>query len=257
MPTEDIACDAKFAAALREPARPEPDILQAASAHRFSVYRNNITIRHIEALEAGFPAVRAAVGDEFFAAMARAFFMQHPPKSPILAFYGDELPEFLRNFSPVAEIAYLPDLAKLEAQRTKAAYCAEADPLPRETLSELTPASLADLRVALHPSVAIVSSAHPVATIWAMNSGALPLASIEEWHPEDALIARPWRDVEVRRLPPGGAAFLIALAEGTSLSEALGAALAADSTFDLGFNLAGLFNFGLVTRVSFAPHEGH
>jgi hypothetical protein len=257
MSTEDIACDAEFAAALREPARPDPDVLLAASAHRFSVYRNNIAIRHIEALEAGFPAVRAAVGEEFFAAMARAFFMQHPPKSPILAFYGDELPAFLRSFPPVAEIAYLPDLAELEASRTKAAYCAEADPLPGETLSKLTPESLAGLHVALHPSVAIVSSVHPVATIWAMNAGALPVAPIEDWHPEDALIARPWRDVEVRRLPPGGGAFLTGLANGASLNEAAGAALAADPDFDLGFNLAGLFNFGLVIHLSFAPHEGH
>jgi hypothetical protein len=257
MCTDDSAYEADFAAALRDPKLPEPNVLTAASAHRFAVYRNTIAVRHIEALEARFPAVREAVGEPFFAATARAFFTEHPPLLPMLAFYGDELPGFLRRFPPVAEIPYLPDLAKLEACRTRAAYAAEAEPLPGERLAQLTPESLARMHVALHPSICIMASIHPIATIWAMNSGALPVAPITDWRAEDVVIARPRREVEVRHLSPGGAAFLTALSDDKNLSEATGAALAVNRDFDLGFNLAGLFNFGLVTRLSFEPHEGH
>ncbi|MGO9024070.1 MAG: putative DNA-binding domain-containing protein [Beijerinckiaceae bacterium] len=257
MCTEDFAYDADFAAALREPGLPEPEGLTFATAHRFAVYRNTIAVRHIEALEARFPAVREAVGASFFAATARAFFTEHPPLLPMLAFYGDELPGFLRRFPPAAEIPYLPDLAELEARRTRAAYSADAEPLPGETLAQLTPESLARMHVSLHPSIGIVSSIHPIATIWAMNSGALPVAPISDWCPEDVVIARPRREVELRRLQPGGAAFLRALADEKNLSEAASAALSLHRDFDLGFNLAGLFDFGLVTRLSFEPHEGH
>jgi hypothetical protein len=257
MCTEDIECDAQFAAALRESRLPEPDVLTAASAHRFAVYRNTIAIRHIEALEARFPALREAVGEPFFAATARAFFTEHPPLLPMLAFYGDELPAFLRRFPPAADIPYLPDLAELEASRTRAAYSAEAEPLPGETLAQLTPESLARMHVALHPSIGIMASIHPIATIWAMNSGALPVAPIADWRGEDVVIARPRREVDVRRLRPGGAAFLTALSDDKNLSEAASAAVTVNRDFDLGFNLAGLFNFGLVTRLSFEPQEGH
>ena len=43
---------------------------------------------------------------------------------------------------------------------------------------------------------------------------------------EDALIARPEMDVAVRRLPPGGAAFLEALAQGAPLADAAEAQIA-------------------------------
>ena len=51
-----------------------------------------------------------------------------------------------------------------------------------------------------------------------MNSGERELAPIENWHGEDALVARPHLDVNVRLLPPGGAAFLLALGGASRLA---------------------------------------
>jgi len=79
-----------------------------------------------------------------------------------------------------------------------------------------------------------------------MNSGARDLAPIENWRGEDALVIRPHLDVEIRVLPPGGAAFLRALAEGLPLGKAAEAAAAASSAFDLTANVAGLIGWGLV-----------
>ena len=253
---DDAQSQANFATALRASECQAPDGLVLASAHRFAVYRNTIAVRLLETLEANFPAVRSAVGQEFFAAMARAFAAEHPPRQPILTFYGDELPGFLERFPPVAEIAYLPDLARIEVNRTRAAYAADVEPLPGETLGALSPESLSRLVVGLHPAVAIVSSLHPIATIWAMNAGRLPIAPICDWHAQSVVIARPQREVVVHRLPPGGDAFLAALAEAQNLAKAAAAAMAADGDFDLGCNLACLFNHGLAARISFEPDEG-
>ena len=82
-----------------------------------------------------------------------------------------------------------------------------------------------------------------------MNSGEQELAPIENWRGEDALVARPDLDVEVRALPPGGAAFLLALAAGRPLGDAAEAALADDPDFDLTGNLAGLIGSGLVRDI--------
>jgi hypothetical protein len=82
-----------------------------------------------------------------------------------------------------------------------------------------------------------------------MNSGEQELAPIENWRGEDALISRPYLEVGVRALPPGGAAFVLALAAGRPLGEAAEVALADDPDFDLTGNLAGLIGWGLVRGV--------
>ena len=51
------------------------------------------------------------------------------------------------------------------------------------------------------------------------------------------------------RLPPGGAAFLMQLAQSECLGDAAAAALEATPDFDLAVNLAGLFASGLVAGI--------
>jgi len=92
-----------------------------------------------------------------------------------------------------------------------------APPLYATAFATLDSSAINGIRLKLHPSVEIVRSSHPIVTIWAMNSGALTLAPIEDWRGEDALVARPHLEVEVRLLLPGGAAFLHALAAGRPL----------------------------------------
>jgi len=101
---KDLQCD--FAEALRDPSKPLPMGLVSQNSHgleqRFAVYRNNVAIGLIEALEARFPVVRRLVGEEFFTAMARVFVQAHPPRSPLLMIYGDSFPQFIAGFGPAA-----------------------------------------------------------------------------------------------------------------------------------------------------------
>jgi hypothetical protein len=61
---------------------------------------------------------------------------------------------------------------------------------------------------------------------------------------EDALVLRPALEVAVRRLPPGGAAFIEALMAGATMPAAAAAALEQTPEFDLSANLAGLMRSG-------------
>ncbi len=245
--------EASFATALLAPELPVPEGVVAHTpaipVARFAVYRNNVAVSLVSAVESRFPAVRALVGEEFFRGMARVFVAAHPPRSPILMFYGDDFPRFIAQFPPAAELEYLADVARLEAARTHAYHAADAASADAATLARVDPARLGTARVLLHPSVRVVRSAHPVVTIWAMNAGEAALAAIEDWRGEDALVARPQFDVEVRRLPPGGAAFVLALAAGEPLAAAVEAARADSAGFDLTSNLAGLIGSGLVTGI--------
>ncbi len=241
-----------FAAALLDPGLPPPrgvvSHTSQAPVKRFAVYRNNVMVGLIDALAARFPAAQRIVGEEFFRASAGVFARAHPPRSPLMMTYGDEFPDFLETFEPATEIAYLADVARVEAARTRAYHAADAAPLQPSNLAGLEADSLAALRFELHPSLEIVVSAFPVVTIWAINGGEAPLAPIEDWRGEDALIIRPSFDVEVRRLPPGAAAFLQSLKAGDPLGAAAGIALDRSPEFDLAINLAALVCAGLAIR---------
>jgi Putative DNA-binding domain len=222
---------------------------------RFAVYRNNVMVGLISALEARFPAARKIVGEDFFRNAARLFAAAHPPCSPLMMFYGDEFPAFLAGFEPAREVPYLCDVALLEAARTRAYHAGDAEPLPPAALGGAAQDALALMRFTLHPSLEIVTSRFPIVTIWAMNSGEMELAPITDWRGEDALILRPWSEVEVRRLPAGAAAFLQSLGNGIPLGKAAAAALEADSSFDLAANLAALFTGLAIAMTSEWPAD--
>jgi hypothetical protein len=253
--------ETSFADALLNADRPVPRGIAAHNAavpaRRFAVYRNNVVSGLGKALKSRFPVVEKIVGEEFFAAMARLFVTAQPPRSPLLAAYGDSFPAFIAAFEPAREIPYLADVAQLEAARTRAYHAADAVPIDTSRLTALDSHVVESIRIDMLPSVEIVRSSHPIVTIWAMNSGEQELAPIADWRGEDALVARPYLDVQVRRLPPGGAAFLLALAAGQPLGDAAEAALADDPDFDLTGNLAGLISTGLVRNIALAePKSG-
>lgn len=243
-----------FASALLDPGRPLPAGLTSHSTRhphkRFAVYRNNVIVSLVEALRAKFPATERIVGEEFFRAMARVFVAAHPPRCKILHRYGDDLGDFIAAFEPAAELAYLADVARLEAARTRAYHAADAAPLTAEDFAGIVAEAIGTLRLTLHPSLEMVRSRHPIVTIWSMNAGERDLAPVEPDAPEDALILRPQWDVVVRLLPPGGAAFIASLQKGSALAQAAGHALAADPRFDLAGNLAGLIASGAIFAYS-------
>lgn len=245
---------ARFASALRDPFAPVPTDLAPshgrAPERRFAVYRNNVAVSLRVALESRFPACRRIVGEAFFAELAQAYVGAHPPRSPLMMTYGDGLPAFMAGVEALAGLPYLPDVARIEAARTRAYHAADAEPLRLEAFAAVSTDALERLRVTLHPSLEIVRSAHPAVTIWAMNADELPLAPLADWRPEDALVARPAMDVTVRALPAGGAAFLAALAGGAALATAVAAGAKADSAFDLTLNLQGLVEAGLTVALS-------
>jgi hypothetical protein len=234
-----------FAAALLDPDRPPPPGLvgpdRAPSARRFSVYRNNVVVGLIEALAAAFPAVRRIVGDEFFRAMARAYLVADPPRSPIILAYGGGFADFIAAFPPAASLPYLGDVARIERAWTESYHAPEASLLDPSTLASIPLERLTELHLDLHPSVCVTRSKFPAVTIWRMNVGdGVPAPVDLAQGGEHALVARPNAEVEVRRLPEGGAGFISALLRGFSLGAAREAAIAADGGFNLTDNLTGL-----------------
>ncbi len=122
-----------FAAALLDAALPMPQGLVGPdgepSPKRFAVYRNNVVVGLTETLKDAFPAVRRIVGPEFFQAMARAYVVLEPPRSPILLDYGAGFPDFIGPFEPAAVLPYLADVARIERAWAEAYHAPEAPPI--------------------------------------------------------------------------------------------------------------------------------
>lgn len=248
----------EFAAALTDPSLPVPAGLTSWTMdrppRRFAVYRNNVRSGLVAALASRFPVTERIVGAAFFSAMAAEFAARHPPRSPLLLTYGDDLADFVAAFEPARDLAYLPDVIRLEVARGRAYHAADAMPLQASDLGALDPEQIDGLRLVAHPSLSILRSDHPAVTIWAMNAGEMPLQPLTDWSGEDALVVRPAMIVEVHRLPPGAAVFLSGLSAGLPLAEAAERALGDAPEFDLVTNLVGLLTSGAFSKIH-TPEE--
>lgn len=244
-----------FAQALLHAKRPLPAGITTArgqaDASRFAVYRNNVFVGLTKALAQRFPVTERLVGAEFFTAMARLYAQDNKPASPLIIDYGDDFPDFIAGFEPAAELVYLADVARLEAAWTRAYHAADAPSLDLARLAAIPPEALPHVRLAAHPSAALIHSRHPVGSIWgAHQSETVP--PVAAWGTEAVLVVRPDMDVKVHIVPTQDGIFAQALFAGAPLGEAAEAALAYEPAFDFGAALVGLHALGAFADI----HEG-
>ncbi|MBG6164229.1 DUF2063 domain-containing protein [Roseibium album] len=223
-----------------------PDGLTAPK--RFNVYRNNVIVSLCDALEQTFPALQNLLGEDYFKALARAFVVQHPPKSPVLIWYGSDFPDFIEAFPPLASYPYLADVARVEWAWVQAYHAADVAPLDPAALGSVDPNVLGSIRFEKHPAAALIMSSWPV---W-------DLARANRFEPDEeirvdldrsqsVLIARPEFDVELLQLRPGGDVFLNALLSGATLGEAAALAEGQVAEFSLSDCLSDCLSIGVFT----------
>jgi hypothetical protein len=239
-----------FVAAVLDPARPTPPGLTGPdgrpAGRRFDVYRNNVAVSLTEALETGFPVVRKLVGPDWFRAMAGVFLRAHPPASPLLMFYGAEMPRFLQDFPPARDLPYLPDIARLELALRTAYHAADADAFDPARLARVPPDRLEQVVLGLAPAVTVLRSPYPVHAIWLANTARD--APRPSGGAQAVLITRPGFDPLVDLVGPGEATFVESLAAGAPFGEAAARA-EADGTFDFTAALTRLLTRSAITQL--------
>ena len=237
-----------FSEALLDPDLPTPDGIigpQGKKADkRFNVYRNNVTVGLIGTLADIYPAVHRLVGEQFFDAMAKVYVQTEQPTSPLLFRYGTGFPAFLEHFEPVAKLAYLPDVARIERVWLDAYHAADAPALDPADLSAVPPEDLALQRFVAHPATAIVRSPFAAVSIFSATRAGNDLAGIDPQSSENGLVTRRGIEVEIRQLPEGGAEFLQSLIDGATLGEAAEAGTAKTQDFDLAAAIGAMLEAG-------------
>jgi hypothetical protein len=209
------------------------------SVWRTAVYRNNTFSNLQDALASTYSVIVKLVGSEFFHYAAKEYCYQYPSVSGDLHHFGKEFSDFLAAHSAVAQLAYLPDVAKLEWICHQAYFAADHAPLGFERLTQVAPERYGDLKFKLHPACALLESAFPVDRIWAVNQ--------DDYAGEQAvdlssggvamLVKRAFYRVEVLRLSRNEWGFLQALSIGQTFSAACDTALQIDPHLNLSTTL--------------------
>jgi hypothetical protein len=230
-----------FAAALiAGDAQPLQDCIVGASsmhaAAALAVYRNNVFSNYRKALRDDYAAILALVGEGFFHGACDAYIRLHPSPSGDLNDFGSAFATFLESWPPAAQLAYLPDVTRLERAMHLASNAADAPALELARLAQVAPECVPQLRFDLHPSAQLIRSPYPVASIWRVSTQS---ADADERVDLDAgedclLVIRREGSVAIEPLTPGEWAALQALCQGCDLEDAHNRAVAADSAFDLG-----------------------
>lgn len=202
---------------------------------RIGVYRNNVFSNYRATLREVYPVVLALVGEPFFHRAADIYASDYPSRSGDLNDFGGEFGDFLAGWPPAAQLAYLPDIARLEWAMERVFHAAEASPLDLTALAAVSQEELAGLRFALHPASRIVDSPYPILRIWQVNQPDFSAdQSVHLGAGGDALLViRRSTTVEVERLSPGVLTLLQALAADLTLAQAHARALEADPELHL------------------------
>lgn len=218
----------------------------APAGKRFSVYRNNVAVSLTDALGQSFPVLQKIVGEEFFNALAGVFLRAHPPQSPLMMFYGAEMPLFLESFPPVEHLPYLADVARLELGIRHAYHAEDIQSIEASSLQNLSPDALMASHLTLAPAVKTLQSPWPLHAIYLANTQ--PDAPKVTPAAQDILITRSEFDPEVTLLPAGGAVFVQTLSEGATFFQAFEAA-GETPEFDLSSVLGLLLSGGAITHI--------
>lgn len=204
----DLACfQRQFAATIDQPV-----------AGAMAVYRNTVIHGAVEALAANYPVVAQIVGEEMFEGIAVEFASAYPPRSPVLALYGEAFAEWIEQQAWAGDLPYLADVARVERLHVESLSAADAEPL--ESLDGV----VATLQLKLHPALRFNWLQTPAMSIWLAHQQAVRSAIEPEWKHEGALFARPGPFL-MHKLRIGRPAHRILF--GIRLGEKVGASLAA------------------------------
>ncbi|HET7817072.1 MAG TPA: DNA-binding domain-containing protein [Sphingomicrobium sp.] len=154
-----------------------------------AVYSNTVVHGAVEALGANYPVVAQIVGEEMFESVAVEFATRFPPKSPVLALFGEGLADWIDEQPWADELPYLADVARVERLHVESLFAADAQPLSLEEAREQCEHT--GSRLHLHPALRFGWLQTPAMTIWLAHRQPIGGDIAPEWKAEGALFARP------------------------------------------------------------------
>ena len=212
----------------------EPGRLTAQK--RLDIYRNNVFSNYRNALEAVYPVILSLVGADFFRQAAHRYIQRYSSASGDIHHYGRDFCDLLASLPGAAELAYLPDVARLEWSIHAAFHAADHGRLDPSRLQGIAAEEYPRLRFSLNPAARLLRSDYPIRRIWQVNlpdydgDRRVDLSEGGEW----LLVMRRNFVMEVAAIAAADAAVLSAFQRAEIFGDAFDAAVAIDLNFDVG-----------------------
>jgi Putative DNA-binding domain len=241
----------EFSRSLLDPARDVPDVVRGKATKRFAVYRNNVTLGLVRAMEANFPAVRQLLGQKYFAGLVQEFVQAHPPVHPLMFLYGEAFADYLARQDDLSNFPYLADVARLEHVWRSSYHAEDAMTLTPVAFTAFSEEEFLDLRFVAHPAFAIVYSKFALHAIFTASRAGEGPDAIDPRMPEHVLVTRPRFDVLTRVVTRDLADFLLMLVGGATLGEAAETGLASCPAFDLPASIQVMLEAGVFQSIKF------
>ena len=197
--------------------------LAAEARGPMAVYRNTVIHGAVEALRANYPVTEQILGSEMFEHVAVDFASTCPPRSPVLAFYGEEFGDWLAHQPWIADLPYLPDVARVERLHVCCLFAPDAEPIAKQLARESY--LISGRKLGLHPALHFTWVSTPAMSIWLAHQQPNPGEIAPDWKPEGALFSRPTPFViHTPRLGPAAHRMLCGIRIGETVSASIAAA---------------------------------
>ena len=220
-------------------------------AKRLAIHHRHYQTSLVTALLGKFPACVWLVGAPFVTQAAKYFVREHPPASPCIAEYGEEVPWFLSTRPEADRVPYLQPFATLEWHLGHVAVAIDRPAMSWEEIAHLHTDALPDTRLELQAGLRYLQASWPVDDLMKLY--------LTNTAPEQFALhaADVWLEIRgargefvMNRLEPGDFTFRTSIAAGLTIGEAAEAALAVRGAFDPGHALATLMVDGAVTGMA-------
>ena len=100
------------------------------------VYRNTVLSGCVDALRANYPDPSRDCSAMKCSTRSRPTMRRScPPRRPVLALYGARFPNWLEEQPWIWDLAYVPDVARIERLYVEALFAADAEPLEMSALT--------------------------------------------------------------------------------------------------------------------------
>lgn len=238
----------------------QPEIITAEiltggmpAAERYNIYRNNTFITLGQALARNFPVLCRLVGQAFFDRLTHDYIRDHPPKTPLLMTYGEDMAAFLAGYDPVSALPYLPDVAKLEHLWTRCFNGRDAMDFDIGQLQKVAPERFNELIFHFISNMFLMQSEYPLLDIWQLNrdgNSSRKTVNLDQGGCHFA-IYRKKCDVEMMAFSEGDYYFLKKLSSGGTLGQVAGEMAGDYPDFNLQEALQRLMLSGLITGFEF------
>ena len=189
-----------------------------------AVYRNNLKVAWRNALIATFPVLSQLLSNEGMGVLAHDYLKVHPSQSGDLNDLGVHLSDFLKDYPPLADYPYLPEVAALEWRVNCAHGAADHVPLQIADLMVHGTEDWLAARVEFASSASLMMTQAAAGSIWLAHQADGDLSVLQRdsviAQSERILISRPLWRVEVRVLDEAIYQLLIQLRDGASFEQA-------------------------------------